>query len=429
MWSLELNGVGCAAEAVGQRAMPPLHIAFFNRSYYPDTTATGQLLTELCEGLVQEHRCRVSVVTGMAAAGEGEVGRGMVGGPEMRHGVEILRSWGTRYSKQRFAGRLSNYVTYFLSATLAGFRLDRPDVIVALTDPPIIGLAAYAMARRFRVPFVMSYQDIFPEVARLLEGFQSEIINRMLQNINCFLARKATKNIVLGETMRRRLVDGKGADPASTVVIPNWADGSKISPGPKRNPFSERHGLTNKFVVMHSGNIGLSQDLGMVVEAAALVRGTPEIEIVVIGDGVEKPRLMRQAETLNLRNMRFLPFEPKDRLNESFASADIFVVSLKKGLAGYIVPSKLYGILAAGRPYIAAVEDESEVAEVTRKYDCGLLTEPGNAQDLARKIGFLHQDRELVRRMGERARRASLEFDRIVQVRSYYTLFRELAGG
>ena len=347
----------------------------------------------------------------------------------MRHGVEILRSRGTRYSKQRFAGRLSNYVTYFLSATLAGFRLDRPDVIVALTDPPIIGLAAYAIARRFRVPFVMSYQDIFPEVARLLEGFQSEILNRMLQSINCFLARKATKNIVLGETMRRRLVDGKGADPASTVVIPNWADGSKISPGPKRNPFSERHGLTDKFVVMHSGNLGLSQDLGMLVEAAALAQGTPEIEIVMIGDGVEKPRLMRQAETLNLRNMRFLPFEPKGRLNESFASADIFVVSLKKGLAGYIVPSKLYGILAAGRPYIAAVEDESEVAEVTRKYDCGLLAEPGNAQDLARKIGYLYQDRELVRRMGERARKASVDFDRVVQVRSYYMLFRELAGG
>ena len=91
--------------------------------------------------------------------------------------------------------------------------------------------------------------------------------------------------------------------------------------------------------------------------------------------------------------------------------------------------SKLYEILAGGRPYVVAVEDESEVAEATRKYDCGLLAEPGNAQDLARKIGFLYQDRELVRQMGERARRASLEFDRVVQVRSYYTLFRELAGG
>lgn len=252
------------------RSDDPLHIAFFNRFYYPDTTATGQLLTELCEGLVQEHRCRVFVVTGMPAVREGDgerpVGRGIVGESEVRHGVEILRSRGTRYSKQRFAGRLSNYVTCFLSATLAGFRLDRPDVIVALTDPPIIGLTAYAMARRFGVLFVMSYQDIFPEVARLLEGFQSEIINRMLQSINCFLARKATKNIVLGEMMRRRRVDGKGADPASTVVIPNWADASKISPGPKRNPFSERHGLTDKFVVMHSSNLGLSQDLGMVIE-------------------------------------------------------------------------------------------------------------------------------------------------------------------
>src|SRR2546422_4053615 len=137
-----------------------MHVAFFNRSFYPDTAATGQLLTELCEGLVQEHGCRVSVVAGvplLPAVGDGAgVGTGGVFHREQYRGIEILRARGTRFSKRRFVGRFSNYVSYFFSACYAGLRLDRPDVVVALTDPPIVGLAAYLASRRFGVPFVMS---------------------------------------------------------------------------------------------------------------------------------------------------------------------------------------------------------------------------------------------------------------------------------
>ena len=139
---------------------------------------------------------------------------------------------------------------------LCGAAADRPDIVVACTDPPIIGLAGYLAARRFRVPFVMSYRDIFPEVARLLEDFQSETVNRVLQEVNCFLARRADQVVALGETMRQRLIEGKGADPAKTIVIPDWADCTEIVPGPKRNPFSVATGLAEKFVVMHSGNMG-----------------------------------------------------------------------------------------------------------------------------------------------------------------------------
>src|SRR3989442_3605559 len=182
-----------------------MHIAFFNRSFYPDTAATGQLLTELCEGLVQEHGCRVSVVAGvplLPAIGNGTASaRGNLVAREQYRGIEILRARGTRFSKQRFVGRFSNYVSYFLSACYAGLRLERPDVVVALTDPPIIGLAAYLTARRFGVPFVMSYRDIFPEVARLLEDFHSEAVYRVLNAVTCFLARKADRVAALGETM------------------------------------------------------------------------------------------------------------------------------------------------------------------------------------------------------------------------------------
>src|SRR5207245_78376 len=161
--------------------------------------AKDELLTELCEGLVRDHGCKVSVVAGVPLLSA----NGQATGPsssriltrERHHGIEILRARGTRFSKRRFAGRFSNYVTYFMSACYAGLRLDRPDVVVALTDPPIVGLAAYLTSRRFGVPFVMSYRDIFPEVARLLEDFQSETVNRVLNRVNRFLVQKANRTV------------------------------------------------------------------------------------------------------------------------------------------------------------------------------------------------------------------------------------------
>jgi colanic acid biosynthesis glycosyl transferase WcaI len=409
----------------------PLHIAFFNRSYYPDTTATGQLLTELCEALVKSHGCRVSVVAGASlvpsVAGQSVRSSGILFRRERHNGVAILRARGTRFSKRRFIGRFSNYVTYFLSACYAGLRLDRPDVVVALTDPPIVGLAAYLASLRFRIPFVMSYRDIFPEVAVLLEDFHSPTVNWVLQQVNRFLVLRAVRSVALGATMRRRLIDGKGADPTRVVIIPDWADCFEITPGPKANPFSEAQGLADKFIVMHSGNIGLSQNLATVVEAASHLKQYPDLQFVFVGEGVTKPRLQQKAQDLELTNVRFLPYTPKAQLTQSFAAADVFVVSLLPGLAGYIVPSKLYGILAAGRPCVAAVEPESEVVGITQKYGCGLLAEPGNATDLAAKILTLYRDRALAVRMGVNARMAALNFDRKLLVGEYNKLFRELA--
>ncbi len=409
--------------------MKPLHVAFFNRSFHPDTSATGQLLTELCESLVANHGCRVSVVAGMPLlpAGQGSGGAsGWVLARETHAGIEVLRARGTRLSKRRFVGRATNYVTYFLSACYAGLRLDRPDVVVALTDPPIIGLAAWVAGRRFGAPLVMAYKDVFPEVARLLEDFQSDAVNRLLQAVNCFLVRRADRNLALGETMRRRLIEGKGADPRRTQIIADWIDCEAVVPAPRDNAFARVHGLHDKFVVMHSGNIGLSQGLETLVEAAARLRHVPDVQIVFIGDGVKKPALEARVRALGLANVRFLPFVAKERLSESFGAADVFVVLLKPGLAGYIVPSKLYGILAAGRPCIAAVEDESEVADITRRYDCGLPAEPMKPGALADQILKLYHDPALTRRLGANARRAALDFDRRRQVRAYDDVLREV---
>lgn len=405
-----------------------MHIAFFNRSYYPDQTATGQLLTDLCEDLVRDHGCRVSVVAGpplVPLPGQVRARRGLVSREE-HNGVEIHRGNGTRLDKRRFVGRATNYMTYFASACWGGLRLDRPDIVVALTDPPIIGLAAWMAARRFGAPFVMAFKDLFPEVTALLPDFHSDTINAALQRVNRFLVQRAAMNIALGETMRRRLIEGKGAPPDRLIIIPDWADTTAISPGPKDNSFARAHGLDRKFVVMHSGNLGLSQSLETLVDAADRLKDHSDVEFVFQGEGVSKPALEALVAERGLTNVRFLPFAPKAELGLAFASADVFVVSLQRGLAGYIVPSKLYGILAAGRPYIAAVEDTCEVASLTRAHDCGLVVDPGDAGQLAEAVMRLYRDRELRRRCGEQARVTGLSFDRRTQVARYMSVFRTL---
>jgi len=399
-----------------------VHVLFFNRSYYPDQTATGQLLTTLCEALVAEHGCRVTVVAGPIAASVSGLPRGR----EHEHrGVRIIRASGTRVDKRRFVGRAANYLTYFVSACLAGLRVPRPDVVVAMTDPPVIGLAAWLSARRFRVPLVMHYQDIFPEVATLLEDFHSPAVNAALQRVNEFLVRRASRVIALGDTMKDRLVAGKGASADQVVVIANFADTRAIVPGSRTNAFATRHGLQDRFVVMHSGNIGLSQGLETLVDAAGLLQDRG-IEMVFQGDGVRRPALEERVRTMGLSNVRFLPFAPAEQVSDAFATADVFVISLKRGLAGYIVPSKLYGILAAGRPFVAAVEASCEVAAVAKSSGCGVRVDPGDARALADAIAALAGDEARRRDMGRRAREASLSFDRDVHVERYVRLLRSV---
>ncbi|NJD69839.1 MAG: hypothetical protein C3F12_10085 [Candidatus Methylomirabilota bacterium] len=410
-----------------------MHIAFFNRSYYPDQGATGQLLTELAESLVRDYGCRVSVVAGrpLLPSRESRSGARWWRPVQWEHhnGVEIIRTGGTTFRPRTFAGRAANYVTYFLSACVAGLMISRPDIVVSLTDPPVIGLAALMTAGRAHAKFVFLCQDIFPEVAVLLEDFQSPTVNRLLERINRLLIRNADRVIVLGETMKARLITKKGADPGKVRVIHNWADCSAITPGDKQNPWSRATKLADRFVVMHSGNMGLSQNLDALLEAAGRLHSYTDIVMAMVGDGAKRKALEACARSQGLTNVRFLPYQPKARLTESFATADVFIISLKEGLAGCIVPSKLYGILAAGRPYVAAVEEACEVAAITRKYECGMLARPGDPDDLTEKILTLYHDRDLASRLGAHARRAALEFDRPDQIRAYYDLFREAYEG
>ena len=407
-----------------------MKICFFNRSYWPDQAATGQLLTELAEDLVSRYGSEVTVVAGRSlnATREETGSRLRPVGRESHRGVDIRRANGTRLRPVRFAARASNYLSYFAAATTASFGVGRQDLVVSLTDPPIVGLAALWTARRTGARFVFLCEDIFPEVATLIEDFHNDAVNGALDRVNRYLLRHADAVVALGDRMRRRLVEEKGADPARVHVIHNWADCDAIVPGPKDNAFAREHGLADRFVLMHSGNVGLSQNLEVLIEAADRLRAKERLTIAIVGDGSKRPALEAMSAARGLTNVRFFPYQPKALLHDSFAAADAFLVSLKAGIEGFIVPSKVYGILAAGRAYIAATDPSSEPAQIVRESGCGLIAEPGDPRALAEAIAALYDDPAMTREMGGRARQAARQYDRTVAVQSYHDLFERVAG-
>lgn len=408
----------------------PFKIVFLNRSFYPDITATSQLLTELSEDLVKDCHYQVTVISGRPLIAQGDYQANGFGLKIMRkeyfRGIEIIRVRNTTFSTDSFLGRVSNYLSYFCLSFFAAFCLKKPDLVITLTDPPIIGLVGLTVSRRFHIPLVISVRDIFPEAARGLDNYRNKILDFLLDGINRYCLSLADEVVSLGAAMRKKLIAEKHLDPKKISIIPDWADCRQIVPGPKRNPFSEAHKITEHFVVMYSGNIGASSGLETLVRSARILKTHRDILFVIIGEGIIKNRLKEMAEGYNLENIKFLPYQPKETLPYSLSSADIFVIPLKKGLAGYSAPSKIYSILASGRPYVACIEAMSEIAMMAEEFNCGIICGPEDPWDLAEKILFFHNNDTLRLKMGEDARKAALNFDRNRGVKSYYELCEKL---
>jgi len=402
-----------------------MHILVLNQYFHPDQASTSQILTELCENLAEYHK--VTVVAGRPSYSP--VGRMLIRGfvTNDYHGrVRVLRTWSTTFPRRSIAGRLSNYGTY-LASCLAGAGLaERPDVILTMTDPPLVAAAAMAISAARHIPFVFVSQDVFPDVGVVLGRIRSRGLVRGLAALNGVLRTRASAVVAIGRDMERRLV-AQGVPPAKIRVIPNWADGSLIRPLGGHSRLRLGQGWQDRFVVMHSGNVGLSQDLGVLLEAADLLRGHEDIVFAIVGDGAARVGLQREAARRGLGNVRFLPYRPKEELADSLGAADVHVIGLRRGLAGCIVPSKVYGIMAAGRSFVGAVEESSEVAMLIREHECGARVDPGDPEALARAILEM---REAPRdAMGKRGRLAFEGlYDRPIATEAYRELLEEVAS-
>ncbi len=345
----------------------------------PDTAPTGVVAGRWVEGLADRGH-HVDVVTTLPSYREHRVEEAWRGRPVR---VEAT-SWGrvvrvhplVRGDKTDVLARAVALVgSTVLTAVAALATRDRPDAVIAMSPPLTSAAVGRLVAGRAR-PLVFNVQDLYPDAAerlgilgpgRVLNGF------RRLERASYRWADAVT---VLSEDLAE-VVRERADDPAKVRVVPNFADAGRIAPGPTDNAYRREHDLTGRTVVMYAGNVGLSQPLDLLVE---LARRHPELTVVVNGSGGGLDALRRSAGDLD--NVRFVPPQPEDRLAEVLAAADVHVVPLRRGLARASVPSKLYSVLAAGRPVVASVDAGTEVARVVERAGAGVAVAPEDADAL-----------------------------------------------
>jgi colanic acid biosynthesis glycosyl transferase WcaI len=294
-----------------------------------------------------------------------------------------------------------------------------------LTDPPVGGVVALLVARRFRVPLLVIRVHVCPVVAVELKRLESPLLVGALRRLVRLYLSRTDRVVAIGETMRERLID-KGVPAERIEVIPNWVDTQAITPRPRDNDWAREQELVGKFVVMHSGNVGHAQGLETLVLASTFLRDLDDLEIVIAGFGARHASIVALAERVEAR-IRFLPYQPRARLPESLSTADVHVVGLASGLAGYVVPSRLYGVLAVARPVIVAADASSEIVRAVTEVGCGVVVPPARPELLAAAIRDLHGRREELDELGRKGRRyVEAEADRGVAHARYRAVVGEL---
>jgi colanic acid biosynthesis glycosyl transferase WcaI len=387
-------------------------VVFVNRFFYPDHSATSQLLTELCSDLAQAGCC-VHVVTSRQLY---DAPSAALRTYDEYAGVHIHRVWSTTFGRDRLVGRAVDYLSFYFGAGAKLVSLlRRGDVVVAKTDPPLISFVA-ALAAILRGAHLVNWlQDVFPEIAQRMEmkGVQGPVfwIARKIRNV-CL--DRAHTTVVLGERMAME-IKSQVKKPDRIRIIPNWADSARIVPVPKEaNALRGEWKIGSRFVVAYSGNMGRVHEFDTVRQAVERLRHELDILFMFIGGGKQQARLMAEFEERGLTStIRFLPYQARERLAESLSAADVHLVTLLPALEGFVVPSKFYGIAAAGRPTIFVGDVEGEIALVLRRYECGISVSAGDGFGLSEAILTLKRDAARREALGNNARKALVaRFDR-----------------
>lgn len=322
---------------------------------------------------------------------------------EILSGVKVHRMATTRFGRNNLVGRTIDYLSFYFSASIWLFRhIHKGDTIIAKTDPPLISFFAALVAKIKGAKLINWLQDLFPEVAFALGINMPTIFKAIILSCRNFSLRMATINVAIGEKMVTRL---QSIPRVSHIEkIDNWAPGDFIRPISRvDNILRHEWQLDNKFVAGYSGNLGRAHDIDTLIEAAKLLSNTTNITFLLIGSGAQRIEIENQARNAGLKNITFKPYQPIETLAMSLSVADVHVVTLNPLLEGLIVPSKFYGIAAAGRPSIFIGDQSGEIASLVEKYQCGYTVGVGDAQQLASYIFDLSLDPQKLSDLGTNA--------------------------
>lgn len=378
-----------------------MRFLFINQYYLPDYAATAQQLADLCETLAgQGHDVHV-------LAGNRLYDGRSISLPETEtiRGVQVHRVAISVGGRNRFRNRVQEYLAFYAKAFLKIHALPRPDVAVTLTSPPMISLLGTWLRLVRRSRFVYWVMDIYPDIAHRAGFLQggTGIVRRTWSLLGRFSYLTANRVITLGDEMRDVLVR-KGVPRKRIEVFPSWSCGGLIRPlPPAANPFRERHIRADRFTLMYSGNMGFCHTFRAVVDGVKALHPSTEHDFLFVGSGKRESELREKLAPCG-DMVRFLPYQERESLGESLSAPDAHLITLDSRFDGLLVPSKLYGIMAAGRPIIYVGSEKNTIARTIDAAQCGIRVDPGESAQFVDAVRRLAADPQLRLDMGRRGR-------------------------
>ncbi|MCP5152004.1 MAG: glycosyltransferase family 4 protein [Chromatiales bacterium] len=375
-----------------------MRVVLVNRFFPPDLSATSQLVGDLAADLA----ARGVTVEVVASRQRIDAPAADLPADECWRGVRVRRVWSTRCGRESSLGRALDAVTFLLASAWCLRGALRPgDVVVAKTDPPLLCVMVARIARRRGARLVNWIQDLFPEVAQAAGiGVARGRAGAWLRRLRDVALGRAAVNVCIGERMAER-VRALVATPERVVVIPNWADETRLVPDEAAvAAVRGRWGAGERLVVGYAGNLGRVHEHRTLIGAARALAGDDRVRFVVVGGG----RHHRRLAAADLSNLTLNGYVADDEVPAMLGAIDVHVVTLLPSMEGLVVPSKIYGVLAAGRPTIFVGDPAGEVAELLRRHACGVTVAPGDVAGLVDAVARFRDDPARRRRMGRAAR-------------------------
>jgi len=396
--------------------------------FYPELISTGQTLTELAEELVKLGM-DVDVVCGPPTISD----RKSKAPRFLSHqGIRVRRVFGTRFSKLSLTGKFLNQSTYALSAFLHLLFSHAKKPVLVLTEPPFLGFICAVLKKVKGRSYIFVVFDVYPDVAVKLGVLKEKgLIARLWNWANRFILENASHVIVLGRCMKNVILN-KGKEiksiPSKTHMVHIWSDDRLVKPVEKeKNPFIKKWNMDGKFVAGYSGNMGRVHDMETIMEAARALNENKDICFLFIGEGYKKRWMEEYAGRWKLGNCQFHGYVEREEHGLSSACADVGLVSLFPGQEGLSVPSKTFGLMAAGIPVIGIMNRNSEIALVIEENDCGVVIDPGNVEGLVEIILKLHSNPELCQALGKNGLLAIRnKYNLKNAARKYYSILRSI---
>ena len=319
-------------------------------------------------------------------------------------------------------------LTFYASAATRSLFLRKYDIVVTETDPPFLCLVGRMIQFLKRSKLICYLQDIYPDIAIAMGTIKDGTAARVLSSQFKRTYNKAQGIVVLSEDMKSHLEKNVGIDPDKIHVVPNWVDTSLIRPVKSNNDFRNQNECDGKFVVMYSGNLGLTQNIDLMLDAAEHLEEKDQFHFLVIGDGAGRQKIEQRISESPTPNVKLLGYQPKDKLAESLSAADVQIVFLDAKIKQFLMPSKIYGILASGTPVILVTDRDTEIARLVEQNKLGVVLDNESAEDFAAAIVYLSKDKDALAHSGEMAREiAEQKYDKLVVLRQFENLLQGLA--